>query len=115
MGPGLFVMKIDAAATSIVIVGKEKLECQNIVKLINEKKYSGITLKSISALEKTLSQEECMAVLIDIDTVPVENRELRELTLKYPESSFLCMSNEKYHPELRKPFATTYMLVSINP
>ncbi len=94
-------MKIDAA-TSIVIIGKEKRECQNIVELINEKKYSGIVLKSITALEKALSKEKCMAVLIDIDTVPVENRELRELTLKYPQCPFLCMSNDKYHPELKE-------------
>jgi DNA-binding NtrC family response regulator len=95
-------MKIDTADTLILIVGGEKQECQNIVKLINQKKYSGIVLKSISALEKALSKEKCMAILIDIDTVPVENRELRELTLKYPESSFLCMSHDKYHPELKE-------------
>jgi hypothetical protein len=35
-------------------------------------------------LEKYLSEKECLAVLIDIDMIPVENRDLRELTLKYP-------------------------------
>jgi DNA-binding NtrC family response regulator len=94
-------MNIDAA-TLIIIVGKKVQESQGLIKLIEEEKYRGIAVTSISALETSLVKKECMAVLIDIDTVPVENRGLRELTLKYPQSPFLCMSNDKYHPELKE-------------
>lgn len=94
-------MKTDDADTLLIILGKNVKECHGLIKLIEEKEYKGITLKTILALKKTLSKNECLAVLIDIDTVPVENRDLRELTLEYP-YPFLCMSKDKYHPDLKE-------------
>ncbi len=95
-------MSIDRTGRWIIIVGKNKSEGNRVIKLIDKKKYKGITVNSISTLEKLLLKKTYMAVLIDIDTIPVKNRELRELTLKFPESSFLCMSNDKYHPKLKE-------------
>ncbi|MBU0464460.1 MAG: hypothetical protein KKD21_04615 [Proteobacteria bacterium] len=95
-------MNIDDDSTLIIIVGENEQECRGLINLIEEEKYKGITVKTISALKAYLSEKKCMVVLIDIDTVPVENRELRELTIKYSQNSFLCMSNDKYHPELKE-------------
>ena len=95
-------MNIDRTDRWIIIVGKNKSEGNRVIKLIDEKKYKGITVNSISTLEKLLLKKAYMAVLIDIDTIPVKNRELRDLTLKFPESSFLCMSKDKYHPKLKE-------------
>lgn len=88
--------------TLIVIVGKNNDGYQSLIQLLQGEGYKGITIKSVKALEAYLSQKECMAVLIDIDSVLVENRKVRELTVQYPNSPFLCMSDKKYHPKLKE-------------
>lgn len=42
-----------------------------------------------------------MAVIMDIDSVAVDNRSIRNLTLAYPGVSFLCTSWDRFHPELQ--------------
>jgi hypothetical protein len=38
---------------------------------------------------------------LDIDTVPVNNRTIRDLALKNPSVRFLCTSKDRFHPELK--------------
>ena len=95
-------MDKDCAETLIVIVGKSDDGYKSLIQLLMEEEYKGITIKSIKKLEAYLSWEECMAVLIDIDTVPVENRKVRELTVQYSHTRFLCMSDKNYHPKLKE-------------
>jgi DNA-binding NarL/FixJ family response regulator len=42
-----------------------------------------------------------VAVVLDIDSVPVDNRTIRKLALKYPGVRFLCTSKDRFHPELK--------------
>ena len=95
-------MDENSVETLIVIVGKNNDGYRPLIQMLHGEGYKGITIKSIKALESYLSHEKCMAVLLDIDTVPVENRKVRELTVQYPNSPFLCMSDKKYHPKLKE-------------
>jgi len=94
--------KNDVETLIAVVAGNGCDACPSLINLLKKQGYKGIIQDTISALKKYLSQKTCMAVLIDIDTVPVENRGLRELTVQYPQSPFLCMSSDKYHPELKE-------------
>jgi DNA-binding NarL/FixJ family response regulator len=38
---------------------------------------------------------------MDIDSVAVDNRVIRELAADYPATPFLCISRERVHPELQ--------------
>ena len=42
-----------------------------------------------------------MAVFMDIDSVAVDNRVIRELASDFPATPFLCLSKECVHPELQ--------------
>lgn len=86
----------------ILIVGGNNNEYQELINLLQENEYKEIIFNTIPLLKKFLSENNCMAVLIDIDTISIENRILRELTISYPQASFLCMSKDKYHPELKE-------------
>ena len=52
-------------------------------------------------MENLIQSEDYIAVIIDIDSIPVDNRTIRNLTLKYPGVRFLCTSKDKFHPELK--------------
>ncbi len=56
---------------------------------------------SLSRLEKYLEPKDCLAVFIDVDTVPATNIEIRELSLRYPGIYLFCLSKRRFHPELQ--------------
>ena len=58
-------------------------------------------LNSLPDLEVYLGKKDCRVVLMDIDSVPVDNRTIRELTIKHPEAHFLCTSKDRFHPDLK--------------
>ena len=70
-------------------------------KLLKAGQYSAIALDSIENLEESMQANDCLAIFWDIDTVPVDNRTLKELTIKFPGVYFFCLSAQPFHPELQ--------------
>ena len=85
----------------ILVVNTDKKQCRELGELIEKERYSVTTLHSIQNLEKHLEEKKFQAVIIDIDTVPVDNRTIRKLTLLFPEVYFFCLSEKPFHPELK--------------
>jgi DNA-binding NtrC family response regulator len=63
--------------------------------------YPAAPMHSILNLGKRLAGGEYRAVILDIDTVAVDNRTIRELTIKYPGVIFFALSAYRFHPELK--------------
>jgi hypothetical protein len=63
--------------------------------------FKATALYSIHNLEKSIQDTGCLSIFWDIDTVSVDNRTIRELTLKFPAVYFFCISSQPFHPELQ--------------
>jgi len=85
----------------ILILDADKEQCRELCDLLDEDRYAAIPLYSMTNLEKSIQSSGCLAVIVDIDTVPVDNRTVRELTLKFPGVYFFCLSKLPFHPELK--------------
>lgn len=85
----------------IAVVDSDQGQCRRLCSLLEKNRYSTISMHSIQYLEANLKQSSCAAVILDIDTVPVDNRTVRELTIKFPEVYFFCLSEKPLHPELK--------------
>ena len=85
----------------ILIVNTDKKQCRELGELIEKEHYSVSALHSLQNLETRLEGNNFQAVIIDIDTVPIDNRTVRELTLKFPGVYFFCLSVHPFHPELK--------------
>lgn len=85
----------------IVIFDKNQSQSSALCELLTERGYRTIPVSSISDLNSSLHKDNCLVVLIDLDTVPLNNRTIRDLTLKYPQLYFLCLSSKRFHPELK--------------
>jgi len=57
--------------------------------------------RSLDEMTTYLKTMSCLAVIIDIDSIPVDNRIIRKLTLEFPGAPLLCVSLDKFHPELK--------------
>jgi DNA-binding NtrC family response regulator len=85
----------------ILVVNTDKKQCRELGELIEKERYPVSTLHSLQNLETHLEENKFQAVIIDIDTVPVDNRTIRKLTLKFPGIYFFCLSEKPFHPELK--------------
>lgn len=78
------------------------MEADQIREIMAEENYANEILSSIEKLQSKLEASEGVAAFIDIDSVPVDNRCIRQLTLKHPSVYFFCMSRDKFHPKLKE-------------
>ncbi len=85
----------------VLVIDADKEQCLELCDLLDEGRYSAIPLHSMTDLEKSIKSSGCQAVIMDIDTIPVDNRTVRVLTLKFPRVYFFCLSKQPFHPELK--------------
>ncbi len=87
---------------AVVVLDADATNCQVLCSLVEEIDCRAYAQNSLSGMEALLRKNKCMVVLIDIDSVPVNDRTIREITLKHPDVHFLCISVERFHPELKE-------------
>ena len=85
----------------IVVFDADHDQCRRLCAMIEKNLYATKSMHSIQHLEANLKQSSCLAVFLDIDTVPVDNRTVRDLTLKFPDIYFFGLSEQPFYPELK--------------
>jgi len=86
----------------ILVLSADKKECNEFCDLLNEQHFRTVSILSLPDMITFIEDTECMVVIIDLDSVPIDNRTIRELTLKYPGIYFLCLSSDRFHPHLKE-------------
>ena len=85
----------------ILVLSANVQESTSLCALLNKSHFSTVSVDSIQELENVLNEEDCIAVILDLDTIPVSNHILKELSISYPDATFLCISAKRFHPELQ--------------
>jgi len=85
----------------ILVLNADITSCQELVELLEGRQYATTSIHALSDLEGHLEKGGNLTVILDIDSVPVDNRVIRDLTIKYPEVHFLCTSKDRFHPDLK--------------
>jgi len=70
--------------------------------MLEERDYQAVPIHSLSELNRRLKKLNCQVIIIDLDTVVVDNRIIRELTKIIPSAYFFCLSERRFHPELKE-------------
>ena len=86
----------------ILLMDADPLGSAGLLALLSGQDYETQRVGSLTELRHTLAKEKFMAVFMDIDSVAVDNRVIRELAADFPVTPFLCMSRERVHPELKE-------------
>jgi DNA-binding NtrC family response regulator len=87
--------------TNLLIVNKDLAESEELCTLLTKEGYQTEAVTLLDELRSRLATESCMAVVMDLDSVQVENRTIRDLVLATPGVPFLCTSRDRFHPELK--------------
>ncbi len=85
----------------IIILDANPKSSSELSKILSTKSYPFFHGTGLSLLEDELASGQYVAVVLDIDTIPIDNRKIRELAIKYPAVRFLCTSKDRFHPELK--------------
>jgi DNA-binding NtrC family response regulator len=85
----------------ILVLNANAQECHSLCALLNQHHFLTVPADSTQELENILRKGNFIAVILDLDTIPVSNRNLKDLSIKYPNVTFLCISAKRFHPELQ--------------
>ncbi len=86
----------------IVVLDADKAQSGKLCALLKSRHYHATRVNSIQSLQRHLQEGACQVAMLDLDTVPVDNRIIRDLTIKYPGVCFLGLCQHRYNPELRE-------------
>ncbi len=85
----------------VILIGKESKELNKIEIVLTKNNYRPYLRENIENLDRNLADISCNCVVLDLDSISIDNRTIRELTIQYPHVYFLCMSIDRFHPELK--------------
>jgi DNA-binding NtrC family response regulator len=95
-------MKDKAGFTNtVLILGADAQDAEAICRIIENGPYRTAICSGLYELESRLTSDPGRTVILDIDSVPLDNRTIRELTQSYPSTCFLCISKKRFHPDLK--------------
>ncbi len=86
----------------IVVLDADKAQSGKLCALLKSRHYHATRVDSIRSLQRHLQEATCQVVMLDLDTVPIDNRIIRDLTIKYPGVCFLGLCQHRYNPELKE-------------
>ncbi len=86
----------------VVVVSADEHNCQEICALLEKANIPVAPLYSAEVLADHLSREPVAVLIVDLDTLPVDNRFFRSLKKQYPKMNILCLSSRTHHPGLEE-------------
>ena len=84
----------------IIVLDADQKQCHQLCTLLETRQFRAKPLDSIRNLKKYLVDGDCVSILMDIDTISVDNRTIRDLAIHFPDVYFFCLSKRPFHPEL---------------
>lgn len=84
----------------VLVVNADRDEANSIGDLLRPAGYTPCIIDTLEGVEDAVATSKCMTVLLDLDSLDVSNRGVRQMTFKFPKVSFLCTSRIPLHPEL---------------
>jgi DNA-binding NtrC family response regulator len=86
----------------ILFLNSDNEESPILTSLFTKKGWSAVFLKQIGDLHIELAVSDRAIVFLDIDSVPIDNRGIRELKALFPNACLFCISKHPFHPELKE-------------
>jgi DNA-binding NtrC family response regulator len=86
----------------IVVVDGDEAQCRNLCDVLERDHYPTTALHSLLNLEREIGDAGRRVVILDLDTLPVNNRLFRTLRRTNPGVCIIGTSSRSFHPELEE-------------
>jgi DNA-binding response OmpR family regulator len=89
----------------VAVVNSDKEDCQRVCAFLAQRSYRAIPLHSLNHLERETQGGGYRVVIVDLDTLPVDNRLFREIKKSNPRTRIIGLSGRPFHPDLEEAFS----------
>ena len=86
----------------VAVLSIDQKQSEDLCALLSEHRYGVTSLNSLSDLDSYLEERECRAVILDLDTMAIDNRIIRDFKRKNARVNIIAYSERQYHPELEE-------------
>jgi DNA-binding NtrC family response regulator len=90
----------------VIVADARPEERQGLCQVLEQNHYQTTCKDSLAELLRHLEESSCHAVILDLDSLPVDNRFIRNLCRKNPELCVIGISSRTFHPELEEAMRT---------
>jgi DNA-binding NtrC family response regulator len=87
------------------VVMADEGDCLALCSFLQRQNYRAIPLHSLMTLEREMQRSEFQVVILDLDSLPVNNRLFRDLKKVNPEVRIIGLSTRPFHPDLEEAFS----------
>ncbi len=94
----------------IVVLDTDLAQCQEIRTLLGSLDVSA--MHSVPELQEFLTVSDCRVILVDLDTIAIDNRTLVQMKRRHPEIEIIAKSERTFHPELEEAL-TSHILACL--
>jgi DNA-binding NtrC family response regulator len=96
----------------VAVVNADVPYCREICALVEQANASASAVYSLEDLPERLQKEPVRIVILDLDTVQVDNTFFRRLKKLNPDVQILCLSSRSHHPGLEEAMGS-YIYASL--
>lgn len=90
----------------VMVIDADPASCREVCAFLGQGNYRATPLYSLADLEKHLARQQSGVVILDLDTVPVDNHFFRDLKKRHRGLCILGVSSLPYHPGLAEAMAS---------
>ena len=97
----------------ILVVGSDKRSCFELIDALRAGKYHAVCSFTLVDIEALLQEAGCRVIIFDLDSIPLDNRVLKQLKKLHADLHILAISERSFHPELKESMAN-HIYASLN-
>ena len=90
----------------ILVVSANEQHCLELCAVLEGEDYRIRLLDSLEHLAGGIKGDDCRLAILDLDSLPVDNRLIRKLKRKNPSLRIIGISSRSFHPELREAMSS---------
>lgn len=87
---------------NIIIVDADPAQRKDLCTLLEGHGYQMIVADDLADIEQYFPENDCFAIVLNLDAIAVDNRILKELKQKAHRASIIALSQRTHHPELEE-------------
>lgn len=86
----------------IIVVDGDRAESEELCAALERENYHSIAQHLLMNLEKRIQETACRVVVLDLDTLPVDDRFILRLRKRNPSLPIIGLSRNPFHPDLKE-------------
>jgi DNA-binding response OmpR family regulator len=93
---------------AVIVAGKDTKECKQLCEMLQKEGYAATVVHTLDHIECSARQKSPWVVILDLDTLPIDNRCIRQLFNGNPGICIIAISSRSFHPELKEAITTYF-------